>query len=118
MRCVLKSKLHRLVVTGANLDYEGSITIDKQLLLEADILSYEQVHVLNLANGARIVTYAIESDTPGEVTINGAAAHVIHPGDLVIVLTYRLLPQTADLEPPRFIFVNEYNHLTAGPNIP
>jgi aspartate 1-decarboxylase len=86
-RRMLKSKIHRATVTDANLDYVGSITLDKDLMEMADILDYEQVAVLDLDNGARLETYAIPGSS-GEVCLNGAAAHLIHPGDRVIILTY------------------------------
>jgi aspartate 1-decarboxylase len=86
-RMMLKSKIHRATVTDANLDYEGSISIDRQLMRAADILPYEQVHVVNVTNGERLVTYAIEGGD-GEICINGAAAHKARPGDTVIIITY------------------------------
>ena len=76
---MFKSKIHRATVTDANLDYEGSITIDRDLMREADILPYEQVHVVNVTNGERLVTYAIEGGE-GEICLNGAAAHKGRPG--------------------------------------
>ena len=89
MRTMLKSKIHRAHVTDANIDYEGSITIDKRLMAEADILPYEQVQVLNINNGARFSTYAIEGkEDSGEICLNGAAARLVVKGDLVIILTY------------------------------
>ncbi len=87
MRIMLKSKIHRACVTGANIDYEGSITIDKRLMAEADILPYEQVQVLNINNAARFSTYAIEGKE-GEICLNGAAARLAVKGDTVIILTY------------------------------
>ena len=87
MRTMLKSKIHRARVTGANIDYEGSITIDKKLMEEADILPYEQVEVLNLNNGARFTTYAIEGEK-GEICLNGAAARLVAKGDIVLILSY------------------------------
>jgi aspartate 1-decarboxylase len=86
-RMMLKSKIHRATVTDANLHYEGSISIDRQLMRAADILPYEQVHVVNVTNGERLVTYAIEGGD-GEICMNGAAAHKARPGDTVIVITY------------------------------
>jgi aspartate 1-decarboxylase len=86
-RRMMKSKIHRATVTDANLNYVGSITIDAELMRLADVLPYEQVAVLDLDNGARFETYAIEGG-PGEVCINGAAARLVQPGDRVIVLTY------------------------------
>ena len=87
MRVMLKSKIHRATVTDANIDYEGSITIDKKLMTAADMLPYEQVHVLSINNGARFTTYAIEGET-GEICLNGAAALLGKKGDLIIILTY------------------------------
>jgi aspartate 1-decarboxylase len=86
-RLMLKSKIHRATVTDANLDYEGSISIDRELMRAADILPYEQVHVVNVTNGERLVTYAIEGGE-GEICMNGAAAHKARPGDIVIIITY------------------------------
>jgi len=89
MRIMLKSKIHRATVTDGNIDYEGSITIDKKLMAKADILPYEQVHVLNINNGARFSTYAIEGqEGGGEICLNGAAARLAVKGDTVIILTY------------------------------
>ncbi|HWH34216.1 MAG TPA: aspartate 1-decarboxylase [Acidimicrobiales bacterium] len=84
---MLKSKIHRATVTGADVDYVGSISLDPDLMKRADILPYEQVQVLDIDNGARLETYAIAGE-PGEVTMNGAAAHLVAVGDRVIVLTY------------------------------
>jgi aspartate 1-decarboxylase len=84
---MLKSKIHRATVTGADLHYVGSISIDPELLARADIREHEQVAVLDIDNGARFETYAIVGE-PGEVCVNGAAAHLVSPGDRVIVLTY------------------------------
>ena len=90
MRVMLKSKIHRATVTGANVDYEGSITLDPVLMEAADILPFEQVHVLDVNNGSRLVTYAIEGTRgAGEVVLNGAAARLVDPGDIVIVITYQ-----------------------------
>ena len=92
-RFMLKSKIHRATLTGIDLDYEGSITIDRTLLEAADILPGEQVHVLNLSNGSRLVTYAIEGDAgSGTVMLNGPAARHGMPGDLVVVITYCAMP--------------------------
>ena len=109
MRVLLKSKIHRARVTSANLNYEGSITIDKRLLEAADILPYEQVHVLNVNNGARFTTYAIEGKE-GEICLNGAAARQAVPGDIVIILTYDNVEEdkARDWE-PRIVHVNECN---------
>ncbi|MDR1962608.1 MAG: aspartate 1-decarboxylase [Planctomycetaceae bacterium] len=88
-RIMLKSKIHRATLTGTDLDYEGSITMDPMLLEAADILPNEQVHVLNLNNGSRIVTYAIEGERgSGTLLLNGPAARAGMVGDLVVILTY------------------------------
>ena len=84
---MMKSKIHRATVTGADVDYVGSISLDPRLMQLADVLAYEQVQVLDVDNGARLETYAIPGD-PGDVRINGAAAHLVRPGDRVIVITY------------------------------
>ena len=88
MRTMLKSKIHRARVTLVNIDYEGSLTIGKKLMQEADILPYEQVQVLNLNNGARFTTYAIESEASSEIGLNGAAARLGAKGDAIIILAY------------------------------
>ncbi len=99
-RLMLKSKIHRATVTDANLNYEGSITIDGELMRAADILPHEQVHVVNVTNGERLVTYAIEGGE-GEICLNGAAAHKAKPRDIVIIITYANVPAelAADFEP-------------------
>jgi aspartate 1-decarboxylase len=89
---MMKSKIHRATVTGADLDYVGSISLDPELMRLADILEWEQVAVLDVDNGARFETYVIVGE-PGEVCLNGAAARLVQPGDRVIVITY------ADFEP-------------------
>jgi aspartate 1-decarboxylase len=86
-RRMMKSKIHRARVTDANLHYVGSITLDTELMALADICAWEQVHVLDIDNGARFETYAIPGG-PGDVCLNGAAARLVQPGDRVIVLTY------------------------------
>jgi aspartate 1-decarboxylase len=86
-RRMMKSKVHRATVTDANLHYVGSITLDTRLMELADIREHEQVHVLDIDNGARFETYAIPGG-PGDVCLNGAAARLVQPGDRVIVITY------------------------------
>ncbi len=86
-RRMMRAKIHRATVTGADVDYVGSISIDPALLAQADIREYEQVQVLDIDNGVRLETYAIVGG-PGEVTLNGAAARLIDPGHTVIVLAY------------------------------
>lgn len=89
MRTMLKSKIHRATVTEANVEYEGSITIDRDLMQAADMLPYEQVDVLDVTNGSRLTTYVIEGEAgSGEICINGAAAHLIKPHDKVIICSY------------------------------
>ena len=113
MRMMLKSKIHRATVTDANINYEGSITIDTRLMREADILPYEQVHVLNINNGTRFTTYAIEGgEGTGEICMNGAAARLAVKGDLVIILTYTNIPEEQLKEyKPRIVLVNEKNEI-------
>lgn len=86
-RRMLKSKIHRATVTDANLHYVGSVSIDPTLMQAADIREFEQVHVVDINNGARFETYAMEGG-PGEICLNGAAARLVQPGDLVIIFTY------------------------------
>ncbi|MDQ2826915.1 MAG: aspartate 1-decarboxylase [Actinomycetota bacterium] len=86
-RRMMKSKIHRATVTGAELDYAGSISLDTELMKRADILEWEQVAVLDIDNGARFETYAIAGDA-GQVQLNGAAARLVQPGHKVIVITY------------------------------
>jgi aspartate 1-decarboxylase len=113
MRTMLKSKIHRAHVTDANIDYEGSITIDRKLMAEADILPYEQVHVLNINNGARFTTYAIEGEEgSGAICLNGAAARLAVKGDIVIILTYTQIPEEQMKNyRPRVVHVNEKNKI-------
>jgi aspartate 1-decarboxylase len=113
MRTMLKSKIHRAHVTGANVDYEGSITLDPELMDAADILPFEQVHVLDITNGARLQTYAIEGRRgSGEVVINGAAARMVGEGDLVIVLTYHTVSEEdARSLRPRLVYVDGANRI-------
>ncbi len=113
MRTMMKSKIHRARVTEANINYEGSITIDRKLMAAADILPYEQVHVLNINNGARFTTYAIEgAEDGGDICLNGAAARLGVKGDIVIILTYAQVPeeQVKDYH-PKIVHVNENNEI-------
>jgi aspartate 1-decarboxylase len=115
MRTMLKSKIHRAHVTGADLDYEGSITLDPILIEAADLLPYELVHVLDITNGARLETYVIEGERgKGEVVINGAAAHLVHKGDLIIVLAYASVNEgEAPHKLPKLIYVDEENKIAS-----
>jgi aspartate 1-decarboxylase len=88
-RTLMKSKLHRATVTMADLDYIGSVTVDRDLMDAADLLPFERVQVLDVTNGARLETYVLEGERgSGTIGINGAAAHLIHPGDLVLIVSY------------------------------
>jgi aspartate 1-decarboxylase len=110
---MLKSKIHRATVTEANVDYLGSITIDVALMEAADILPFEQVHVLDISNGARLQTYAIEGERgSGVICLNGAAARLVSEGDLVIILAYDLVPnqETTDWR-PTLVYVDERNQV-------
>jgi len=109
MRIMLKSKIHRPHVTEVNIDYEGSITIDKKLMEAADILPYEQVHVLNLNNGARLTTYAMEGESR-EICLNGAAARLAVKGDTIIILSYCYVKDDeASTFIPRLVYVDTNN---------
>ena len=112
-RCMLKSKIHRAVLTDANLNYVGSITIDRDLLEAADILPFEKVQVVNNNNGARFETYAIEGEAgSGCVCLNGAAARLGQPGDILIILSYiQLDDQEARQHKPQVVFVDENNKI-------
>ncbi|TFG45192.1 MAG: aspartate 1-decarboxylase [Dehalococcoidia bacterium] len=113
MRTMLKSKIHRARVTRCNLEYEGSITIDRDLLKAADILPFEQVQVLNLNNGARFATYVIEGEADsGEIGLNGAAARCAVKGDMVIILTYvQVAEEKLTSHMPKLVYVDEANHI-------
>jgi len=114
MRIMLKSKIHRARITSLNIDYEGSITIDQNLMEEADILPYEQVQVLNLNNGERFSTYAIEGERgSGEICLNGAAARLVAKGDIVIILTYcHVEDDQAHQFLPKLVYVDARNAIT------
>ena len=113
MRTMLKSKIHRARVTAGNVDYEGSITIDKLLMEAADVLTYERVEVLDINNGARLSTYAIPGDKgSGEICLNGAAARLIAKDDTVIILTYHEVPEEEAAQvAPRLVYVNSANKI-------
>jgi aspartate 1-decarboxylase len=111
-RTMMKSKIHRATVTGSDLNYVGSITLDPRLMKLADVLEHEQVHVLDLDNGARFETYAI-SGGPGDVVLNGAAARLVHTGDRVIVISYAQYDEE-ELESyaPKVVHVDSRNRPT------
>lgn len=114
LRQMLRGKIHRVTITQADLDYVGSLTVDADLLRAADILPYELVLVVNLTNGARLETYAIEGEAgSGVVCANGAAAHHFQPGDLAIIMAFQHLEDAAAREvQPRVVFVDAHNRIT------
>ena len=113
MRIMLKSKIHRATVTDGNINYEGSITIDRKLMQAADILPYEQVQVLDVNNGSRLATYAIEGES-GEIVLNGAAARLVNKGDIVIILTYADMKEEEAREyHPKLVYVDAKNRITS-----
>ena len=112
-RKMLKSKIHRATVTGADLHYEGSITIDKDLLEAADIIPYEAVSIWDVDNGNRFETYAIEGEAgSGVICINGAAARMVAPKDLVIIASFVDMPNAEALaHEPKLVFVDDQNRM-------
>lgn len=114
IRVMMKSKIHRATVTEANLNYTGSITIDKNLMKAADILPYERVQVVNINNGTRVETYVLEGQAgSGSITMNGAAARWAHAGDKVIIISYALLtvPEIKKHRPVA-LFVDDKNRVS------
>ena len=118
LRRMCKSKIHRVTVTQADLDYEGSIAIDTDLLNAADVLPYEMVQVFDLNNGERFETYAIPAEAgTGTVCVNGAAARLVQPGDLLIVLSYTILDEKESIgHKPRVVFVDSQNKILQTSN--
>jgi aspartate 1-decarboxylase len=112
-RTMLKSKIHRASVTEANIEYEGSISIDRDLLDAADLLPYEKVEIWDCTNGARLSTYVIEGERgSGEVCINGAAAHLVKPHDVVIIASFVEVDEAeARGWNARRVFVDEFNRI-------
>ena len=113
MRIMMKSKIHRATVTQADLDYVGSVTLDAALMEAADLLEGEQVAIVDITNGARIETYVIPGPRgSGVIGINGAAAHLVHPGDLVIIMSYAVLDEAeARALQPTVVHVDERNRV-------
>ncbi|MBV9314136.1 MAG: aspartate 1-decarboxylase [Pseudonocardia sp.] len=113
IRTMLKSKIHRATVTQADLHYVGSVTVDQDLMDAADLLSGEQVTIVDITNGARLETYAIPGQRgSGVIGINGAAAHLVHPGDLVILISYAAMEDAkARSYLPRIVFVDTANRI-------
>ena len=112
-RTIFKSKIHRATVTHADLDYEGSVTLDADLMRAADILPYEQVAIWNVTRGSRLETYALEGPAgSGVVCVNGAAAHHNRPGDLVIIATFAEIEEAeARAHQPAVVLVDEQNRI-------
>jgi aspartate 1-decarboxylase len=108
---MLKSKIHRATVTQADLDYVGSVTVDEDLMQAADLLPGEQVAIVDVTNGARLETYVIPGERgSGVLGINGAAAHLVHPGDLVILISYGVMDEIESIAyRPRIVFVDADN---------
>ncbi len=113
LRHILRAKIHRAIVTGADLNYEGSITIDETLMNAAGILPHEKVHVLNIANGKRAWTYVIKGKKDsGEIIMNGAIARLVQVGDPIIILSYGLLEEEqARRINPIVVLVDENNKI-------
>ncbi len=111
LRTMLKSKIHRATVTGANMNYEGSIAIDKKLCKASNILPFERVEIYNINNGNRFSTYVIHGDK-GEISLNGAAARMVQPGDLIIIATYSdYSEEELEKYSPQIVFVNGANKI-------
>src|SRR5215470_16985944 len=115
-RTMLKSKIHRATVTQADLHYVGSVTLDADLMEAVDLLPGEQVAIVDVTNGARLETYVIAGERgSGVLGINGAAAHLVHPGDLVILIAYGLMDEAeASAYRPKVVFVDEHNVVRHG----
>jgi aspartate 1-decarboxylase len=120
MRTMMKSKIHRARVTQVDLDYEGSITVDRALLEASDILPFERVEVLNINNGARFSTYAIEGEAnSGVICINGAAARLAAKGDIVIILSYCQVPDDEAINmTPSIVRVDSQNRIVEPLPVP
>ncbi|HET7576802.1 MAG TPA: aspartate 1-decarboxylase [Sphingomicrobium sp.] len=120
MRIMMKSKIHRATVTQADLDYVGSVTLDSDLMNAADLLEGEQVAIVDITNGARIETYVIPGPAgSGVIGINGAAAHLVHPGDLVIIISYAMLDDAeARAHEAKVVHVDERNRIVKLGNDP
>jgi aspartate 1-decarboxylase len=110
---MFKSKIHRAKVTHADLDYEGSVTIDADLMRAADIVAHEHVHVWNVTRGSRVQTYALDGPAgSGVICVNGAAAHLNEPGDLVIIATFAELDEDeVASHVPKVVLVDEHNRI-------
>lgn len=114
-RTLLKSKIHRAIVTEADLEYEGSITVDRNLMDAADFIHYEQVHIFNITNGHRFMTYVIEGKRgSNEICVNGAAAHLAREGDCLIIASFASYDEAeCKNHAPKLIYVDEENNITS-----
>ena len=112
-RHLMKSKVHRAAITATDLHYEGSLTVDEDLLDAADLVAHEEIHVVNVNNGSRFTTYVIPGPRgSGVMQLNGAAARLGHPGDLVILIAYGVFTEPeAQRHTPRVVFVDERNRV-------
>lgn len=112
-RIMLKSKIHRATVTDANIDYEGSITLDEELMEAANLLPFEQVHIYNITNGERFRTYVIKgSRGKGDVCVNGAAAHLAKKGHIIIIVSYAGMDEKeAAVHQPLLVYVDDENRI-------
>jgi aspartate 1-decarboxylase len=113
LRFMFKSKIHRATVTESAIDYEGSLTVDASLLEAADILPYEEIHVWDITRGTRLRTYAIAGEPgSGTVCVNGAGAHLVHEGDLIIIATFTQMDDaSARTHRPRVVLVDSKNRI-------
>jgi aspartate 1-decarboxylase len=125
MRSFFRAKIHRATVTQADLNYEGSISIDRDLMDAADIAEFEEVHLWNVTRGTRLATYAIEGERgSGVICVNGAAAHLVNVGDMIIIATFHLVERAEDAPAPVVVRVDEKNRIigmepeVAGPKTP
>ncbi len=116
-RHLMKSKIHRATITGADLHYEGSLTVDEELLEAADLVTYEEIQVVNVNTGSRFTTYVIPGPRgSGIMQLNGAAARLGHPGDVVILISYGVFTeQEAARHTPRVVFVDDRNRIVRTP---
>ena len=114
-RTLLKSKIHRAIVTEADLEYEGSVTVDRDLMDAADLLHYEQVQIYNITNGNRLTTYVIEGERGSKVIcVNGAAAHLAREGDCIIIASFASYNEAeCKKHSPKLIYVDENNEITS-----
>jgi len=119
MRTMMKAKIHRATVTEANLNYVGSITIDRNLMEITDIFENEKVQIVNINNGERFETYVIPGESGSKViALNGAAARLVHPGDKIIIISYALMPEEeAKQYKPHIVFLNDENEIVSIKNV-